>query len=102
MRTIRKAILDIAGIDDNPSFVWNRIVNQKEQTEMILSAANYLTDEMVIKKLPFLTPEEAEEVISQRDADQQNQFSSTEPLEDENEEDPEEDGEEEAEEKQEA
>ena len=94
-------ILDIAGIDDNPSFIWNRIVNQREQTEMILSAANYLTDEMVIKKLPFLTPEEAEEVISQRDADQQSQFSSEEPLEDENEEDPEEDGEEEAEEEQE-
>lgn len=89
-----QGILDIAGIDDNPSFVWNKIVNQKEQTEMILSAANYLTDEMVIKKLPFLTPEEAEEVISQRYADQQNQFSSEEPLEDENEEDPEEDGEE--------
>ena len=93
-------ILDIAGIDDNPSFVWNRIVNQKEQTEMILSAANYLTDEMVIKKLPFLTPEEAEEVIAQRYADQQNQFSNTEPLEDESEENPEEDGEEEAEEEQ--
>lgn len=69
---------------------------------MILSAANYLTDEMVIKKLPFLTPEEAEEVISQRDADQQSQFSNAEPPEDENEEDPEEDGEEEAEEEQEA
>ena len=68
---------------------------------MILSAANYLTDEMVIKKLPFLTPEEAEEVISQRDADQQSQVSSEEPLEYENEEDPEEDGEEEAEEEQE-
>lgn len=96
-----QGILDIAGIDDNPSFVWNKIVNQKEQTEMILSAANYLTDEMVIKKLPFLTPEEAEEVISQRYADQQNQFSSAELLEEENEEDPEEDGEE-AEEEQEA
>lgn len=96
-----QGILDIAGIDDNPSFAWNKIVNQKEQTEMILSAANYLTDEMVIKKLPFLTPEEAEEVISQRYADQQNQFSSAELLEEENEEDPEEDGEE-AEEEQEA
>ena len=67
-------ILDIAGIDDNPSFVWNRIVNQKEQTEMILSAADFLTDEMVIKKLPFLTPEEAEEVLQQREQEQLEQY----------------------------
>lgn len=70
-----KNILDLAGIKDEPSLVWNKVVNEKEQTEMILSAAQYLTDEIIVRKLPFLTPEEAEEIIAQRDADQQDQFT---------------------------
>ncbi|MBQ0061349.1 MAG: phage portal protein, partial [Bacteroidales bacterium] len=49
-------ILSLAGIDDEPSFTWNRVVNIQEQTNTILSAANYLDDETLIKKLPFLTP----------------------------------------------
>ena len=59
-------ILDLAGIDDKPSFTWNRMINQTEQTNMILTAAEYLTEDMVIKKLPFLTPEEVDEVLKQK------------------------------------
>lgn len=62
-------ILELAGIDDNPTFVWNKVVNQQEQTQTILLAAEYLTDETIIKHLPFLTPEEADEIIAQRDAE---------------------------------
>ena len=69
-------ILELAGIDDNPTFNWNRVVNQSEQTQMILSAANYLSDEMIIKKLPFLTPEEAKEVIAQREQEGYSAFNS--------------------------
>ena len=46
---------------------------------MVLSAANYLSDEMIIKKLPFLTPEEADEVISKRKEDELHQFNDGEP-----------------------
>lgn len=53
-------VLNLAGIEATPVFTWNRVVNQSEQTNMILSAAQYLPEEIVIKKLPFLTPEEAE------------------------------------------
>jgi hypothetical protein len=45
---------------------------------MILTAANYLTDEMVVKKLPFLTPEEADEVIKGRATEAVNNFFSDE------------------------
>lgn len=62
-------ILELAGIDDEPTFTWNRVVNQLEQTQMILQSANYLTDEVVIKHLPFLTPKEADEIIKQRISD---------------------------------
>ena len=67
-------ILELAQIDDEPSYVWNRMINQTEQTQMILSAANYLTDDMLIKKLPFLTPEEADEVIKGRKEMEVSQF----------------------------
>lgn len=56
-------ILELAGIDDEPTFRWNRVVNQSEQTQMILQASNYLTEEIIVKHLPFLTPEEADIVI---------------------------------------
>lgn len=68
-------ILELAGINDNPTFVWNRVVNQMEQTNMILSASNVLTEDMIIKKLPFLTPEEADEVIAQRENDAYKTFN---------------------------
>lgn len=53
-------ILELAGIEDNPTLNWNRVINMGEQTNMILSCANYLPEEMIIKHLPFLTPEEAD------------------------------------------
>lgn len=56
-------ILELAGIDDEPTFKWNRVVNQAEQTNMVLQSANYLTDDIVVKHLPFLTPEEVNDVI---------------------------------------
>jgi len=71
-------ILELAGINDNPTFTWNRIVNQTEQVAMILQASQYLTDEAIIKHLPFLTPEEADAIIKARDAEDYNQFNNNE------------------------
>lgn len=76
-------ILEIAGIDDEPTFRWNRVVNQLEQTQMILSAKEYLTDEILIKHLPFLTPEECDEIINQRETESYNQFNAEDDFEDE-------------------
>lgn len=56
-----QSILALAGIDDEPSFKWNRIANQTEETNMVMSAAAILGDELTLKKLPFLTPEEVED-----------------------------------------
>lgn len=77
-------ILEIAGIEDNPTFTWNRVINQNEQTQMVLSASSYLSEEMVIKKLPFLTPEEANEVIEQREKEGYDAFNSQEKEDEEN------------------
>jgi SPP1 family phage portal protein len=56
-----QSILSLAGIDDEPTFKWNRIANQTEETNMVMSAAAVLGDELTLKKLPFLTPEEVED-----------------------------------------
>ena len=42
---------------------------------MLMQSASYLTDEMIIKKLPFLTPEEAQEVINTRVVEDYAQFN---------------------------
>lgn len=57
-------ILTLAGIDDEPSFKWNRIANQTEETNMVMSASAILGDELTLKKLPFLTPEEVEDRLN--------------------------------------
>lgn len=69
-------ILELAGIDDNPTFTWNRVVNQLEQTQMIMQSANYLTTEMIVKHLPFLTPEEADQTIKALDGESYNLFNA--------------------------
>ena len=56
-------LLDLVGIEDEPSFKWNRIANQQEETTMVLSAANYLDEETLLNHLPWLTPEEVQMII---------------------------------------
>lgn len=62
------ALFEIVGIEDDPSFTRSRIVNQTEETQMVLMAANYLDDETILKKLPWLTQEEVDEIMQSRDA----------------------------------
>ena len=69
-------LLALLDIEDTPSFTRSQISNKKEYTEMILSAATHLDEETVIKKLPFLTPEEAEAVIEARQAEETARFDN--------------------------
>lgn len=62
-------LLSLIGIEDEPSFKWNRIANQTEETQMVMLAAPYLDDETVLKKLPWLTPEEVSEVMNKKTAE---------------------------------
>lgn len=73
-----RQIMKLAGIDDTPMLTWNKVVNQTEQTNMVLNAANYLTPECVIKHLPFLTPEEAVAEINKVNAEDFNRFAEEE------------------------
>lgn len=71
-----RGLLEVVGIEDYPRFSRSMIVNQTEATNMILAAAAYLDDETILKKLPFLTEEEREEVIDKRIAEESARFAS--------------------------
>lgn len=58
----------VAGIDDpHPAFTWNKVINQAEETSMILSAAEFLDDETILNHLPFILPEEVKDILRRRD-----------------------------------
>ena len=44
-------LLDLAGIDDEPSYTRSRIINKSEETQTILMGADYYDDEYITKKL---------------------------------------------------
>ena len=74
-------ILALAGIDDEPSFHWNRIANQTEETNMVMTASPVLGDEWTLKKLPFLTPEEVVEIMKEKGNNDMNRLGYTDPQE---------------------
>lgn len=58
-----KGILELAGIEDNPTFTRSKISNIQEETQVVLSAGTVLSPETIIRHLPFLTPEEQDEAV---------------------------------------
>lgn len=69
------ALLSLIGIEDSPVFKRNRISNEKEQTEMILSAAEYLDNETILSKLPFITVDEIYKILANKDQQDRDTFA---------------------------
>lgn len=69
-----QGILELAGIDDDPSFKRSMIVNQLEETQMILSAAQYLDAETVLKHLPFISPDEVQNILDKLTEEESSRF----------------------------
>ena len=65
-----QALFKIVGIDDEPSFVRSKITNQLEQTQMVMLVAEYLDDETILKKLPWLTQEEVTGILERKAEDE--------------------------------
>ena len=74
-----RGILAIMGIDDMPLFNRNRISNTKEQTETVLLAANYLDTETILKKLPFITPDEIDSILLNQESAERETITEEEP-----------------------
>ena len=64
--------------ESTPIFKRNRISNQQEQTQMVLSAADYLDAETVVKKLPFITVDEVNKILEKKAQEVENRFSDEE------------------------
>lgn len=67
-------ILALIGENDVPVFKRNRISNQKEQTDMVLLAANYLDEITILSKLPFITPDEVQQILERKDEESMGRF----------------------------
>lgn len=67
-------VLVLAGIEDIPVFKRNRISNEKEQTDMILSASDYLDDETILTKLPFITVDEINKILANKQQEDYDRF----------------------------
>lgn len=72
-------ILALNGIEDTPVFKRNRISNQKEQTDMVLSVADWLDDETILNKLPFISVDEVQSILSKKQKENADRFIVEEP-----------------------
>ena len=61
-----------------PQFKRNRISNQTEQTQMVMLAAQYLDDETVLSKLPFVSVDEVKEILGRKDGEEGRLFAGAE------------------------
>lgn len=69
-----KGLLALAGIDDDPTYHRRKTTNQTEITQMVLSAAQYLDDETILKKLPFLNVDEIGDIMIRKDREEAARF----------------------------
>lgn len=67
-------LLKLIGIEDAPTFKRSKIINMSEDTQMILSSAQYLDDETILKHLPFLNIDEVDEILNKVDQEEMNRF----------------------------
>ena len=71
-----KALLALAGVEDNPVYKRSKIINMAEDTQMVLSAAQYLDDETILKHLPFLSPDEIDDILIRKDAEEAGRYAT--------------------------
>ena len=69
-------ILAVAGIEDEPTYTRSQMSNRKETLDMVLSAAEYLDDEYVTRKIMTLLgdADKADEVIARKIAEESARF----------------------------
>jgi hypothetical protein len=63
-----KGLLALAGVEDEPSYNRSKIVNQLEETQMVMMAAAHLDEELILDKLPFVTQDDKEALLERRNA----------------------------------
>jgi hypothetical protein len=74
------ALLNLAGIEDSPSYHRRKTTNQPEITTMVLSAGDYLDDETILKHLPWLNIDEIDEILARKDKEEADRFGDMESM----------------------
>lgn len=69
-------ILALVGIDDTPVFKRNRISNQMEQVEMVISESPWLDRETVLKKLPNIQPDEIQSILQRTESEEASRYTA--------------------------
>lgn len=67
-------ILALAGIEDDPTFTRSTIVNQTEETAMVLSASQYLDDETILHLLPFINVDMIDGILDRKTREEATRF----------------------------
>lgn len=67
-------ILGLIDVDDVPVYSRNRISNQSEQVSMVMSTTDYLDDETVLQKLPFVGVDEIPGILARKDMESESRF----------------------------
>ena len=75
-----QGILELAGIEDEPTYTRSQMSNQSELLEMVLQCAEYLDDEYVTTKILTLLgdADKAQEVLKRKDAEAADRYKQQE------------------------
>ena len=73
-------ILELAGIDDTPTYTRSQLSNRAEVAEMLFQAAEHLDDEYIVTKLLTLLgdADKVEEVLKRKDAEAADRYKQNE------------------------
>lgn len=74
-------ILALQGLEGIPQFSRNRIANQFEEVNMIVSEAEWLDDETILDLLPNITPDMKEAIMARKDVQDAQRLQSDDELE---------------------
>lgn len=82
-------ILEMMGQTEGttPIFKRNRVSNQKEQTDMVITAAPYLDDQTILEKLPWISVDEVDDILARKDGESFSRFEDMQTDEEDEEED---------------
>ena len=74
-------ILALQGLEGIPQFSRNRIANQLEEVNMVVSEAEWLDDETILDLLPNITPDMKEAIMARKDVQDAQRLQSDDELE---------------------
>lgn len=69
-----RAVLELIGVEDSPSYKRNRILNVSEETQLILASAELLDQETMLKHLPFLSPDEIDTIMERKQVEEAERY----------------------------